>query len=295
VRIVFLLFAVAIVVASVVTFFKTHPLSDAAYRARVEAAQRASAAAQSQLGAPLGVICQVGPGGKPAPPPGSGPVGSCVSGPTITARDPRFHLTSLHGVFEGVTGPLVILSILIGATVIGAEWPNRTITTILTWEPRRVRVLTAKVASAVVVAAVLTVAGLILLGAALLPAALVHGTTAGTDGAWWRSVGGVLLRAIAMSAIATTIAFSLASIGRNTAAALGVLFGSVIVIEHVVAIFFSGYQRWLIIGNAAVFVTGKVDDAARGQTVAVAGLYLAAVAIGLFAIAGSLFRRRDVA
>ncbi len=64
----------------------------------------------------------------------------------------------------------------------------------------------------------------LLLSAALLSSAYLHGTTAGTDAAWVRSVGGVILRGELMIAFATGVGFAVASIGRNTAAALGVGF-----------------------------------------------------------------------
>jgi ABC-type transport system involved in multi-copper enzyme maturation permease subunit len=213
----------------------------------------------------------------------------------VSVHDPRFHIKSLKGVFEGVTAPLAIVACLIGASLIGAEWPSRTITTILTWEPRRVRVLTAKVLVAAFVGVVLALVALVALGLALLPAALLHGTTAGTTGTWWRGLGGVLLRGLALVAVATTIGFAIAAIGRNTAAALGALFAYVVIIERVVSIFVKGMMRWLIIGNAIVFVSGSNSSDVPHQTVIEAGIYLAALAVGLYVVAAALFRSRDVA
>jgi ABC-2 type transport system permease protein len=282
--------ATGIVIAGIVTFLRTHPLPEATYQSRVQAAQ----AQIAQGGIP---ICPTGNSieGKPDQSGQFHP--TCLPQGAVRVHDPRLHLTQLKGVFQGVTAPLLILSCLIGASVIGADWQSRTITTILTWEPRRPRVLSAKVLSSVLISVALTLAALIALGLALLPSALLHGTTAGADGAWWRSAAGVVLRAMAMSAIGSTIAFSLASVGRNTAAALGVLFGYIVVIENVVGNFLAGWRRWLILGNAIVFVTGKAGEATgvRGRSVAGAGLYLAAVAVGFFVAAAAVFQRRDVA
>jgi ABC-type transport system involved in multi-copper enzyme maturation permease subunit len=291
VRVAFALAAVGIVVAGVIVFLKTHHLSEATYQARVEAAQTQA----NVKGIPLcppgqqGEAFTRGPNGEIQP--------VCIPKDAIRVHDPRLHLTSVKGVLEGVTAPFVILASLIGASIIGAEWPSRTITTILTWEPRRVRVLSAKVLAAIVVGMALTLTGLVLLVLALLPSALVHGTTAGATAEWWRSVAGVGLRAMAMAAIGTTIGFSIASVGRNTAAAMGVLFAYILVIENVVGNLLAGWRRWLILGNAIVFVGGKSGDATgvRGRSVAVAGLYLAAVAVVMFAVAAALFQRRDVA
>jgi len=89
---------------------------------------------------------------------------------------------------------------VIGASSIGAEWQARSITTLLTWEPRRARVLAAKVVER-------------------------HRHQ--------RRVRG-------------------ASIGRNTAAALGVGFAYFLVVENVVGNFLAGFRRWLILGNSVV-------------------------------------------
>ena len=288
VKVILMLAATAVVVAATITFFRTHALSDAALQARVEAAQSQF---QSDSGLPP---CP--PGVRPDLSPGAHTL-TCVPSNASFVRDPRFHLSKLKPILEGVTAPFIIVSCLIGASVIGADWQSRTLTTVLTWEARRARVLSAKVLACIIVAALITLAGMAWLGLLLTPVALVHGTTAGTDGAWWQSVAGVLLRAMAMSAIVTTIGFSIASMGRNTAAALGALFAYIVVIENVVGNFLEGWRRWLVLGNSIVFVSGRSGEATgvHGRSVTVAGLYLAAVALGLFAAATAIFARRDVA
>jgi ABC-type transport system involved in multi-copper enzyme maturation permease subunit len=295
VRVVFALVALGIVIGGVATFFKTHQLSEATYQARLRAAE---ASAAIQFNGPAGVgLCPPGATEEPVKVrPGNNPQPSCIP-VDVVVHDPRLHLTSLKGVLEGVTAPLSILACLIGASVIGAEWPSRTITTILTWEPRRHRVLAAKIVAAIATSVVLALAGLVFLSLALLPSAFLHGTTAGADGAWWWSSAGVVLRALGMVAISATIGFSIASAGRNTAAALAALFAYVVVIERLVAGLITGWQRWLLIGNAAIFVSGRPAalSGVHERSVAVAGVYLAAVAVGLYAIAAAVFQRRDVA
>jgi ABC-2 type transport system permease protein len=210
--------------------------------------------------------------------------------------DPRFALSDLKGILQGTTAPLVVVAWLIGASSIGADWQSRTITTILTWEPRRPRVLLAKAAASALVACGFAVAAGMLLSAALLPSAYLHGTTAGTGGDFGRSLAGVALRGTAMVAIASTVGFAVASIGRNTAAALGIGFGYFVVFENVVGGFLEDYRRWLLLGNAIVLVSGENEGGdVFGRTVLEAGVYLAVVALVLLAGATALFRRRDVA
>ncbi len=210
--------------------------------------------------------------------------------------DPRFKLTSLKGILQGTTAPLVVVAWLIGASLIGSDWQSRTITTVLTWEPRRTRVLLTKAFACVVVASLFAVVTQLVLSAALLPAAYLHGTTAGADGDWLVSVLGVLLRGTGLVAIAAAVGFSVASIGRNTAAALGIGFAYFLVIENVVGSFLEDFRRWLVLGNAIVLVSGENSGGeVVGRSVLAAGAYLTAVAITLLAAATLVFRRRDVA
>jgi ABC-2 type transport system permease protein len=293
VMVVVLLAGAAIVVGASITFARTHSISDAAYRAQVEAA-RSQVLDRTGLSA-----CP--PGAEPTPLSKSGPQGfqpSCLPAFAFgTVRDPRFYLRKVPSILQGVTAPLVIAALLIAASAIGADWQSRTVTTILTWEARRVRVLAAKVLACIIVSAALSLAVLTALSVAFLPSALFHGTTAGTGGDWWRSLVGVVLRALAMSGIAATIGFSIAMVGRNTAAALGAGFAYIVVIENVVGQFLRGWRRWLVLGNSIVFVSGRTghNSGVPGRSVAVAGLYLTAVGLVLLTAAAVAFVRRDVA
>ncbi|MGH9126137.1 MAG: ABC transporter permease subunit [Acidimicrobiales bacterium] len=287
VRWIFALAAIGIVVGALITFFKTSSISQSAYEARVQAAQ---ASATSGVTPPPGLsFCQ--PGQKQAT---RGPI-NCVPRPTVEVHDPRFHLTSLKNVFEAVVAPLCVLASLIGASVMGAEWPNRTITTILTWESRRVRVLAAKSIAIVVVSVVLTLATLVLLGVALLPAALLHGTTMGASSTWWRSLAGVLGRGTALVPLIALIAFSIAAVGRSTASALIVFFGYVVILERFIVLI-HGWARWLLVANAVVFITGKAQSIdGNTRTFWTAVVYLLVVTAALYLIAALDFRRRDIA
>jgi ABC-2 type transport system permease protein len=207
----------------------------------------------------------------------------------------QFRMASLPSVYTGTAFPLFLLAWLVSASFVGAEWHHGTMATLLTWEPRRIRVIAAKAAVAVALATLGTLVLQILLAAALLPAAALRGSTEGMDRAWAAETAGVLLRGAGVCAIAAGIGFSIASIARNTAASLGLGFGYLIVFEQLLAGLRPGWQPWLLVTNIATFVTG--DPEAIGpmsRSVAEAGLLLSAYAAALLLIAGVSFWRRDV-
>lgn len=199
----------------------------------------------------------------------------------------------LREVFLGTTGPLIVLLAVAGASFAGAEWHAGTMTSLLTWEPRRVRVLLAKILAAAafgVVAFVLVQSALMV---SLLPAALAKGVGGNIDATWLRGIADVVLRGAAMGGLIAVIGFSLASLGRNTAAAIGVLFAYVAVAEGLVRGLKPAWQVWLLSDNLASFVTGKALFF-PGRSLAGIGLTVLAYAGGLAAAAIAAFRLRDL-
>jgi ABC-2 type transport system permease protein len=289
VRVLALLAVAGVALAGILVFVNTEAVSTAEADAR-------RAAARSRVDACLrGEPVEIRPGRVEAVPLDIRQE-FCRFGPPAQVDDPRFRLVRLKGILQGTTAPLVIVGWLIGASMIGADWQTRTLTTLLTWEPRRVRVILVKALACVIAAAAFTLLAQTLLSAALLPSALWHGTTAGADGGWLLSVLGVLARGTLLVSVATVMGFAVASIGRNTAAALGLGFAYFVIVENVVGSFLEGFRRWLLLGNAIVLVSGENSGGdVPGRSVAVAALFLVAVAAGLLLAATALFARRDVA
>lgn len=214
--------------------------------------------------------------------------------PDPAGADGPFRLVSLPDILQGTSVPIVLLAWLLGASFIGAEWHHHTVTTTLTWEPRRSRVIAAKVAAAVLV----TFAGALvlqaLLAAALLPSALFQGTTEGAGADWLGDLAGVGFRAAALAAISAVLGFGAASIGRNTAAALGVGFAYLAIVENLLGSLKPAWRPWLLIGNSVVFVSGREQFEIPGRSVVEAGVLLALYAAAVFLVAAAMFRRRDV-
>ncbi|HYV02864.1 MAG TPA: hypothetical protein VEM93_11120 [Actinomycetota bacterium] len=211
----------------------------------------------------------------------------------LAQADSEFFVTSLQDVLAGTTVPLVLLSFVVGASFVGADWRAGTIVTQLTWEPRRVRLVVAKGTAAVLAVVLATVVLQALLVGALLPGALGGGGSAGADAAWLRTAAAEVLREAALSGIAGAIGLALGLVGRNTALALGAGFIYLAVLEGgLLNAIFPGIDRWLVVPNAIQFVAG--GDFLVGRSVTAAGLLLAGYAVGALVIAAAVFRARDV-
>ncbi|MDQ3757960.1 MAG: hypothetical protein M3394_08945 [Actinomycetota bacterium] len=222
-----------------------------------------------------------------------------VVGPT--APPDRFELVELwpedrdDGPLLAV--PIVFLAIgglLAGASTVGAEWRAGTITTLLTWEPRRVRVAVAKLLAAGLLAFVIGFVLLAVFSLALVPAGL-KGSRAGTDAAWFANLVVGMARGSALTALAALFGAGVAMVGRNTAAAFGVAFAYLMVGENVLRAWKPHLSRWLIGENAATFLLGGAPDEAPfrrgfGLAGATLALYVGAVAVAAVAT----FRARDV-
>jgi len=207
----------------------------------------------------------------------------------------EYALVGLPDVLMGTSLVLVSVGWILGASAIGADWHAGHVTTILSWEPRRGRVLFAKIAAALTGVFVLSLAIQALLGIALAVAAAGAGSTTGADAAWLAESAGVAVRVAALSTIFAGFGFGLASAGRNTAVALGVGFGYLVIVENLVRGLRPQWTPWLLTDNAGLFVVDSpIDFPLLGRSTIGAGLYLAAVGGALLLAASALFRTRDV-
>ncbi|GIE97962.1 ABC transporter permease subunit [Paractinoplanes rishiriensis] len=129
-------------------------------------------------------------------------------------------------------GALVaVLAFVVGASFVGAEWNSGGMMNLLLWRPQRLRVLTAKLAALLVSFAGFFVALAAAWTGAFVLVAKLHGSTASMTGGAWQSIGLMGLRALAMVLVAAALGFGLASLGRHTAMALGVMIGVIIVFQ----------------------------------------------------------------
>lgn len=154
-----------------------------------------------------------------------------------------------------------MLAFLLAATFIGAEWSSKNLIAWLFWEPRRLRVMAAKLLallSSVLVLAVL--AQVIWFGTAKV---LLHyrGLPVSSLGPqaehFWSHVVNAQLRAALLVLITGLIGFSLASLMRNSAAALGVAFVYFAVVENVIRALNPNLQPYLFTTNLAAWIVSS--------------------------------------
>jgi ABC-type transport system involved in multi-copper enzyme maturation permease subunit len=203
-----------------------------------------------------------------------------------------------------------MLAFLLAATFIGAEWSSKNLIAWLFWEPRRLRVMAAKLI--VLLGAVLAVAALAQVVWFATAKVLLHYrglpvSSLGPQAAhFWSHLVQAQLRAAALALVTALLGFGLASLMRNSAAALGVAFVYFAVVESVVRWLNPDLQPYLLTTNIAAwiaehgitvygkevynrqqnFVTAKeihVSNLHGGLTLLVVTALVTAVALAVFA------------
>ncbi len=214
---------------------------------------------------------------------------------TPEIEDPAFRLVHYRDVAENLSGLFIAVLMILAASIIGAEWHAGTVTTQLTWEPRRNRVLAVKAIAIALFAFAFFLLAQILLFGVLVPSAVLRGTTEGATLAWLQGAAGVVLRGAAAAALASVIGFAVASIARNTAAAVGAVFVYVAILEPLIRANRPNWQRWYLYDNLATFVSGhRLDFTTYGRSVAGAAVLICLYTLAFVLAAMAVFRRRDV-
>ena len=210
--------------------------------------------------------------------------------------EPHMRLVELPSILEGISSIALTIGLLIGASLFGASWQTGTITTIFTWEPRRLRWFATRVAVIGSGVFVMTIALLGLLSGAMAAAASWRGSTLGTDGEWFGDVVWTGTRVAVIAAAVSIIGGAVAAISRHTAGALAGVFVYLAVLENVIRGFRPSVGEWLLGDNIAAFVTFDrlfySDDSSvtPERALVVIALYVAV----LLAAAMVLVRTRDV-
>jgi ABC-2 type transport system permease protein len=223
-----------------------------------------------------------------------------VAGVVIATVNSRpgslLELFSLPDILRGTSFIVFVIGLVIGGSSVGADWQHGTMAALLTWEPRRVRVFLTRAAVVAIFVFVFAVVLQLALSLLLAAGAALRGGTGETGGAWLRDVAGTLLRIGIASAVGATVGATIAMIGRNTTAALGVVFGYLAIAESLLRGLLPTISSALFSTNVVVFIDGRAGTSENGSVITVgkASLTLALYAGVLVVVALTLFRTRDV-
>ena len=193
---------------------------------------------------------------------------------------------------------VIVIGLVIGASMVGASWQTGTITTILTWEPRRIRWLLARLVVTAVGVFLVTMVLLAVLAAALALATVLRGSTA-TEPGWLGDLLGAMTRISLVASAIALIGAAVATIGRNTAAALGAVFVYLALLENLLRGLRPTLSRFMVGDSAVVLISGNELRFSDGSSVMVltqgrAYLVIATWVALVVAVGLVMLRARDV-
>ncbi|HEX6683081.1 MAG TPA: ABC transporter permease subunit [Candidatus Limnocylindrales bacterium] len=202
-----------------------------------------------------------------------------------------------------LTAFLAFFGFLIAASFIGSELHSGGVINLLLWRPNRAAVLGAKFGVAMAfIAAVSVVFSILFVGTFY---ALAGGTgwigDADVPG-FWSSLALLCLRGIGLALIVSAVGFAVATIARHTAAALGVLFGYLVIWELGARLIVetlnlnnsnTGRDSWFLASHVSTWMAGR-DNTYSLTSFTDAALVFAVIVGGLTALAFTTFRRRDI-
>jgi len=206
---------------------------------------------------------------------------------------------------------LTFVGFVIGASFVAAEFSSGSMANWLTFEPRRMRVYTSKLAAAGLGMLPATVAllGLLTAGVWLIVAHFSPGI--GASAKVWGDLGEMGARSLALALAATVAGAAMGVLLRRTVAVLGIAVGYMVLVEGVLGQALQNERPWLLQLNvnawlqhgARYFVESCKTDAQGGyscegveRTLAFghSSIYLGVLVVIATALAALVFRRRDV-
>jgi ABC-2 type transport system permease protein len=183
----------------------------------------------------------------------------CDPGPPEIWLPPGLRVFDLTSILDTVVWSSLVLGLagwLLGGALVGADWTSGTIATLLTWEPRRLRLLVAKLAAAGVLAFAIAIALLGMLVAGLFIVAATRGLNFAYPD-FWGLVGAACVRVAIVSSIAAVTAGALAFVSRSATFAVASLFVYLVAVEGPLALRLPSVGSILMGQNAAAWVTGR--------------------------------------
>ena len=223
-------------------------------------------------------------------------------------NDPRFHFADhARDLITGAAFIFMAIGLVLAASSVGAEWQSGTFASLLTWEPRRQRVLAAKLVAPVLGLLALAIPLMLLLEGGGWLAADLRGTTQGADAHLFWQIASQYGRVVGLLALVALIGAALAAVTRHTVAVLALVGGYLIAGEIVAGIASAWWRNHGLFAHLIAFVRGNYDYFTNTRTLgglrmqqhflhadssAIIVAIIAAVAVVLAAVT---LQRRDVA
>lgn len=216
-------------------------------------------------------------------------------------------LRDVELILEHISTLVILLGVLLGASLGGADWTSNTMGTLLTWEPRRIRVFLVRALVVAIFVVAVTLFLQVVFALVYWLASGLRGVTAMLPPHLVGDTGATMLRVSAMAVAFALVAYVLAMIGRSTVSSLGVLFGYLILFEGIVAGFRQSIEGSLLV-RAATVVIGQEPILMEPRNftgpgvpvpivlmdVTKAWVVVAVYVLALGAVSLVQFRRRDV-
>lgn len=227
------------------------------------------------------------------------------AGPTQVASTPHAS-EPIHEANEGLIGGILptvatfslVLAAIIDALFVGAEYKSGTVENLLLWEPRRIRVITAKFIAGFLSSTVTSTIFLTWIVGLFYLLANLHGSTQGVDRRFWIDLVSVGVRASVVGGLFFIMAMSVAVVARNTTASVGVILGWFAVSNIAIELAAKSLRRYeLFVSEANVPDTRVVrgrEIFAYSHSYLIGGLVLCIWAAVLATFATWTFVRRSI-
>ncbi len=212
-------------------------------------------------------------------------------------------LTSL---FQPIAFLIPLMAFVIGASYFGADVKTGVIEQILTWEPRRLRLIAARVVSAIVGVAILAMILTIFFVILMYGLAASTGTTGGLTGEFWGNLAGAIVRLGIAAGLFAAFGLGITVIVNNSLASIVGFVIYFFIIDGVIGAFLGSVAPYTPVTNTSAFASATDVEKIEGSvfvedvsTVFVhgyrtAGLIMAAYVVAAVAAGALLFQRRDI-
>lgn len=163
---------------------------------------------------------------------------------------------SARSILEVPSLILMIMAFVIGSSFVGAEIKTGTLEHVLTWEPRRERVVASRCVAAAVHVGVTTIILAALYVAMLFGLALAFGTAGGTTSTLWVNIAIAVLRAGLACGIFAIFGIGMTLVAHSSMGAIVAFLIYAFVLEDLILLLLPWIGVWLPLRNASAFGAG---------------------------------------